>query len=212
MKRIAIGPLVLRRKLVYIALNASDSWVAGHTRIDTSRQTPDCSFATDCYLGFFGPVSGIAVDKSGTLLVGYNASETPGGPMQLYAKTSSDGIHFSARIALGGGATVNHHSVQVAAGRSADEFVVVWQDDRMGANRAYNAFMRRTIDRGATWEAPVRLSDRADGAPYKSAAGHKFPYGDYLAVACDPLGTFHFIWGEGDTFKGPGGVFYTKGR
>jgi hypothetical protein len=39
---------------------------------------------------------------------------------------------------------------------------------------------------GATWSAQVKLSDGTGGAPYKTAAGYAFPYGDYLDLAVTP--------------------------
>jgi hypothetical protein len=100
----------------------------------------------------------------------------------------------------------------MVGGPAAGEFAVVWQDDRMGANTAWNVWLRHTSDSGTTWAAPVRLSDQASGAPYKTANGHGFPYGDYLGVARDAVGIYHVTWGEGGSYTGPGGTWYTKGR
>ena len=58
----------------------------------------------------------------------------------------------------------------------------------------------------------MRLSDAAGGAPYKSAAGYAFPYGDYLGLAVDFLGTNHVMWGEGTGVLSGGGSWYTRGR
>jgi hypothetical protein len=58
----------------------------------------------------------------------------------------------------------------------------------------------------------VRLSDRALGAPYKSAAGYRFTYGDYLALSVDGYGINHVVWGEGESWNGPGGTWYTRGQ
>ena len=49
------------------------------------------------------------------------------------------------------------------------------------------------------------------GAPYKTRAGYMFPYGDYLSLSVDGEGTNHVIWGEGASYNGPGGVWYTRG-
>ncbi len=55
------------------------------------------------------------------------------------------------------------------------------------------------------------MSDLGTGAPYKSANGYRFPYGDYFEVAVDNNGLGHYIWGEGISFTGPGGTWYTRG-
>jgi len=50
------------------------------------------------------------------------------------------------------------------------------------------------------------------GAPYKTEAGYFFPYGYYLEIAVDRKGMTHVIWGEGLSYIGPGGSWYTRGR
>ena len=144
-------------------------------------------------------------------MIAYNANNSVRAPMQLYAKTSSNGgATWSARISLGAGSQFNHHSVQMVSGPAPNEFAVVWQDDRMGINTAWNVWLRHTLDGGTTWANPVRLSDLGTGAPYKTANGHAFPYGDYLGIARDNVGIYHVIWGEGISYTGPGGTWYTK--
>lgn len=180
------------------------------TRVDTSREMPGCAWSDGCTFGFFGTIGGLAVDSRGNVLIAYNASTVDRGPMQLYTRSSRNGVAWGPRRNIGGGPTVNHHSVAVAAAPRPGDFVVVWQDDRKGARTAFNAWLRHTNTLGLTWDAPVRLSDRARGAPYKSPKGHRFPYGDYLEVAVDSKGHYHAIWGEGESYTGPGGTWYTK--
>jgi hypothetical protein len=72
--------------------------------------------------------------------------------------------------------------------------------------------MRRTSNGGTTWGEVLQLSDATSGAPYKSTAGHAFPYGDYLGVAIDSGGRVHAIWGEGASFTGPGGTWFTRSQ
>jgi hypothetical protein len=188
--------------------NGGGSWTT--TRVDTSKEMPDCPWAVGCTFGFFGTMGGLAVDSAGKVLIAYNVNNTNRAPMQLYYRTSTNGTTWSARQDIGGGSTVEHHSIAVAAGLTAGDFAVVWQDDRNGANTNFNAWLRHTGNGGSTWDAPIRLSDQGSGAPYKSANGYRFPYGDYLEVAVDSAGHFHTIWGEGISYTGPGGVWYTK--
>ena len=35
-------------------------------------------------------------------------------------------------------------------------------------------------------------------------------YGDYLEVQADSTGHYHAIWGEGISYSGPGGTWYTR--
>lgn len=189
--------------------NGGASWT--NTVVDTSQQMPGCAWSAGCTLGFFGTMGGLAIDTAGTVMIGYNANNTASAPMQLYVRTSTNGgTSWSARQDLGAGLAVEHHSIAVAAGTVPNDFGVAWEDDRNGANTYFNAWLRRTTNGGSTWTAPVRLSDQATGAPYKSVNGHSFPYGDYLEMATDSADHYHVAWGEGTSFTGPGGTWYTK--
>ena len=77
---------------------------------------------------------------------------------------------------------------KVAAGLRPGDFRVAWEDDRNGAT-AWNVWYRATADGGASWSPAVRLSDRGSGAPYKSTAGFRFPYGDYFGITVDTMPT-----------------------
>lgn len=70
----------------------------------------------------------------------------------------------------------------------------------------------RTLDGGATWDRPAQLSDVTTGAPYHTAGGYLFPYGDYMEIAVDGRGRSHVIWGEAFSYIGPGGTWYTRGK
>jgi hypothetical protein len=52
----------------------------------------------------------------------------------------------------------------------------------------------------------------AGGAPYHNGDGYRFPYGDYMELAVDGRGRSHVIWGEGLSYIGPGGTWYTRER
>ena len=68
-----------------------------------------------------------------------------------------------------------------------------------------------TTDGGVHWSDEVRLSDLGSGAPYKTADGYVFPYGDYFGIAADASGTNFVIWGEGTGRGSGGGCWFTKG-
>ena len=51
------------------------------------------------------------------------------------------------------------------------------------------------------------LSDRPDGAPYKSATGFARFYGHYGGAAIDSSGRLHAAWSEGDSNRGTGTVW-----
>lgn len=181
------------------------TWQTVH--VDTGREPPACRKVPGCYFGFLGPEAGIAADARGNLLLAYNVNDHKQAPQHLYARTSSDGVTWSARAEISGtGNDVSKAFPAVAAGPSGGDFRVVWMDDRLGA---WDTWYRRTL--GASWSEPVRLSNRKRGAAYKGALGFGFPYGDYLGVSVDSRGRFSAIWGAGPNYDGPGGTWYTRG-
>jgi hypothetical protein len=187
------------------------SWTT--TRVDTSSEMPDCPWAEGCYFGFLGPSIGLAIDGTGRIMVAYNAGNSPGAPQALYVRTSFDGINWSSRQEVSNGASnVNNAFPALASGPSGGDFRLVWQDDRNASNTGWNTWYRRTTNGGGSWNTSLRISDLSSGAPYKNSAGYKFPYGDYLEIAVDSLGRNHIIWGEGDSYTGPGGTWYTRGQ
>jgi hypothetical protein len=57
----------------------------------------------------------------------------------------------------------------------------------------------------------VRMPDATGGAPYKTANGYAFPYGDYMDIAVTNSGQNLVTWGEGPNYVGPGGTWFTRG-
>jgi hypothetical protein len=182
------------------------------TRVDTSGEAPACPWSAGCYLGFFGPSAALAIDSSGVMEIAYNASDSPGAPNRIYVRTSTNGVDWSERQDVSdAGSLVNHAFPALASGPAAGDFRLAWQDDRNGSTTAWNTWHRSTTNGGGTWGAEVRLSDLGSGAPYKGPDGYAFPYGDYFEIAVDSSGTMHAIWGEGSSYNGPGGSWYTRG-
>jgi hypothetical protein len=179
--------------------------------VDVSEEQPPCHFF-GCPLYYFGPQDALAVDSAKTLMVAYNATFATRTPQELYVRTSDDrGETWSDRILVSPDRPrVNAAFPAIAAGPHPGDFRVLWQDNRNG-RRAWNTWYLRTTDGGLTWGPTARLSDRPNGAPYKSRAGYEFPYGDYFEVAVDRSGVNHVIWGEAPHYVGPGGSWYTRG-
>ncbi len=191
--------------------NGGTTWTT--TRVDTSKQMPDCPWSPGCTLGFFGPSAALAIDEAGTIMIAYNAGDVAGQPQKMWVRTSTNGIAWSARQEISNGAaTVNNAFPALAAGTRAGDFRVAWQDDRNGNTTAWNTWYRSTTNGGAAWSAAVRVSDLGTGAAYKNANGYAFPYGDYFEIAVDASGTSHLIWGEGTSYTGPGGSWYARGK
>jgi hypothetical protein len=199
------GPIELA---VVSSTNGGTSWTT--TITDTSQQQPPCP-GRGCPADFFGAQAAIAVDSAGTLMVAYTKSATAAAPMSMYEITSTNGTSWSAPFALGsGGAAVGADFPAVSAGPSAGDFRVAWMDDR-NSTSAFNVWYRSTSTSGSSWGTSVRLSNLGSGAPYKTAAGFGFPYGDYFSMAVSSTGTSYVIWGEGPSYAGPGGTWSASG-
>jgi hypothetical protein len=164
-----------------------------------------------CTYGFLSSTASIAIDRSGLIMVAYNAGNTALAPQQMWVTTSRDGLTWTPRM------LVSHSNIEasngfpaVASGPVAGDFRIVWQGNKNGNIAAWNTYYRRTTDGGTTWGAITQLSDRANGAPYKHREGYEFPYGDYLGLSVDNNGANYVIWGESVSYDGPGGTWYTR--
>lgn len=185
------------------------SWTTSY--VARSQQQPACP-VKDCPADFYGAQISLAVDHAGMVLAAYAANTSPGAPMRLYAITSGNGTSWSTPADLGAGGTrVGAGFPKAAAGPSPGDFRVAWEDDRNGA-QAWNVWYRSTGNDGRSWSPAVRVSDRGSGAPYKSRAGFRFPYGDYFGLAVDGHGTSYLTWSEGKGYDGPGSTWWARNR
>jgi hypothetical protein len=161
-----------------------------------------------CYPDYFAATGAIAIDGTGHLVFAYTFSDVANGPKALYVQTSDDGVTWSPRIPVNdqGDSSVP----QVAAGPTAGDVRLAWQDDRTGA---FNTWYARSTDGGSTWGSQVRLSNLTSGAPYKSAEGYTFTDGDYFGLDVSSSGIAHVVWGEADgsSLYCCGDVWFTKG-
>ena len=81
---------------------------------------------------------------------------------------------------------------------------IAWMQTSGGGNvDAWNTIYRRSSDGGATWSAPVRISDATSGAPYKTAAGYAEVYGDYGEMGITNTGKTIADMGRGDQLHRP---------
>lgn len=193
-------------------LRSTDGGLSWETRlVDVSEAAPTCRWASGCYVGFLAPTTGLAVDDAGTVLLAYNAGRLRRKPQPIWVRVSPDGVAWSEPLLLSHSTKAADNAFPVVvANPGVGDFTVVWQGDANGDTSAWNTWMRRTRDSGLTWDAPVRLSTREGGAPYKTPKGYAFPYGDYMNAASDGSGRLHVIWGSGESYDGPGGTWFTR--
>jgi hypothetical protein len=202
--RNAQGPV---RLAVISSTDRGASWTT--TIVAKSKQQPPCP-VSGCASDFYAPQISLAVDPVGTILAAYVASTAPGAAMTVFAITSTDGISWTVPAVIGTRATLVGSSFpQVTAGPGPGEFAAAWEDDGNGA-RAWNVRYRATVDSGATWDRTVRVSNRGSGAPYKTGAGFRFPYGNYFGMTLGSHGVTYLTWSEGRSYIGPGNTWWAR--
>lgn len=160
--------------------------------------------SSDYYLGH----SAVSADASGALVMLYDGATTPGGPQTVWSRRSTDGgATWSARTALSTAGAFS--SFPAMESRGAGDVRVFYMQQDAGPD-AWNVWYRSSTDGGVSWSSPVKISDATSGTAYKTAAGFREPYGDYGEAAITNGGKFIGVWGEGDSYTGPGGVWLNR--
>jgi hypothetical protein len=86
------------------------------------------------------------------------------------------------------------HDFAMIAAADDNHVCAAWVDDRRGD---LDVWARCSTDAGNAWGPEFRLSNRDDGASYKSARGFQGFYGHYGGAAIDAAGALHVVWGAG---------------
>jgi hypothetical protein len=161
-----------------------------------------------CYIDFYdsGPV--LAEDAVGNLVIVYNGASRHFGPQTLYSRSSTDGGRtWSDRAAISERGV--NAAFPAAIGDGEDGARMWFMDQRTGR---WNVWYTTTTDLGATWSAPARISDATSGTDYKDRRGFTEAYGDYGEIAITSAGKTIAVWGEGPSYRGPGGVWFNRER
>ena len=174
-------------------------------RVATGDRQPDCT-SEGCSDGFYGPTPALAGDPDGNLLYVYAANDEPRTSQRVFLTLSTDGGDTWAEPISVSPKRANAIFPAATSGGPGD-FRVWWMDTRSGR---WNVWYTRTIDGGATWSHPVRLSNAVSGAPYKNRRGFAEAYGDYGEIDVTNTGATIAIWGEGASYTGPGNVWFTR--
>jgi hypothetical protein len=192
---------------ILIHVIASDDGGATWTDlvIDELEVGTDCP-SRGCYEDYYdsGPV--VAMDPEGELVVVYNGAAEPLGPRTVYSRSSVNGGRtWSGRVRI---SDVGVNAAFPAAVAGGDDEVRLWfMDQRTGR---WNVWYTTTGDLGATWDAPIRISDASSGTVYKNRRGFVEAYGDYGEIAVTSEGNTVAVWGEGISYTGPGGVWFNR--
>ena len=185
--------------------------------LDQSSAPPECE-AQGCGNGFLGAQIALASDTAGALYAAWNAGAMNAGPERIYFSSSTTaGATWSARSNVSGAAPgVEHGFPAIVAGAPGD-VRIAWMDTRSSEaghpeRPLWNTFYRASTNGGATWSSEAQLSGPVRNYDYILPTGFRFPFGDYFGLAIDSEGNTHAVWGEGQNYKSPGSIWYTRGR
>jgi BNR repeat-like domain len=188
------------------------------TLIDQSEAPPRCGCGGWDY---WGAQMALAVDDADDVYVLWNANQAKFAPNRLFFSRSTDhGGHWSSAVgvSLAPAGVNNLFPAMVASGDG--DVRIAWQDDRNGLDAGgndpdarWNTYYRRSQDGGVTWSEETQLSAFVSGYSYKLATpddGYLQPYGDYFELDINQAGATVALWGEGNSYFGPGNVWYAR--
>ena len=192
------------------AFISRDNGATWENRVVASVQPGSVCDAEGCTPDFYLGHTVLSVDGSNNVVFLYDGATTAGGPQTISARRSTNGgVTWSAAVQL---SISGENSTAPAVESRANGDVRAWYYQTSGGNNddAWNVWYRTSADGGATWAAPVNISDLGTGAAYKTPAGFLEIYGDYGEMAITNAGKTIAIWGEGLSYNGPGGVWINR--
>jgi hypothetical protein len=201
----AEGPV---RHHAFVSRDGGATW---EQQVLATVELGEACVAEGCYADFYAAHDAVSADGAGRIVYVYDGAERPGGKQRIYVRTSADGARTWTPPTVLSPATEMATSPAVEAVGSGD--VRLWfMQTNGGDHDAWNVWYRSSRDGGATWSAPVRISDATSGAGYKTPAGFLEVYGDYGEIAVTSGGKTIAAWGEGFSWTGPGGSWFNLER
>jgi len=195
--------------------DGGDTWTI--SRVDVSEAPPPCGCGGWDY---WGGQMALDVDASNTVYALWNANRVKFGPQRVFFARSTDGIHWSSPVDVSEAPAGANNAFPAIVAGAANDVRIGWMDDRNGhdtgsgdLNARWNVYYRSSTDGGTTWTDEAKLSSFVAGYSYKLATpndGFLQPYGDYFEMDVNALGRTVAIWGEGNSYVGPGNVWYAR--
>ena len=192
---------------VFISRDEGKSW---EDKVVATVQPGIVCVAAGCTGDFYTGHTALSVDAAGGVTMLYDGAATSGGLQTIgVARSTDEGRNW---ISAGTLSKVGEESTAPAIESGAAGDVRAWYYQTSGGGNvdAWNIWYRSSTDGGATWTAPLKISDAAGGAAYKTAAGFAEVYGDYGEIGITNTGKTIAIWGEGISYTGPGGVWINR--
>lgn len=196
--------------------DAGATWVT--SVVDQSEASPLCACGGWAY---WGSQMAIGVDDKDRVYVLWNANEVRNDPHRMYFAVSTDGAGtWSVAVDVSEAESGANNLFPALVATGDGDVRVAWQDDRNGLDDGgedpaarWNTYYRSSTDAGATWSDEWQLSAFVAGYPYKFATpadGYLQPYGDYFELDIDSAGRTVALWGEGNSYIGPGNVWFAR--
>jgi BNR repeat-like domain len=191
--------------------DGGQTWASSY--VDVSQAPPDCGA---CGWAYWGPGTALAIDGKNRVYVAYNANNEKFGKNRVYFRRSDDGgSTWSARQDVSAAPLGSNNLFPALAARGDGDVRIGWMDDRNGFGSSaddpsarWNTYLRTSTTAGASWSKETQLSQYVSGYAYKFRDGFLQPYGDYWELDIDAAGRTHAVWGEGNSYNGPGNVWY----
>ena len=191
----------------FVSTNNGTTWT---DRLVGSAQPGVPCDAAGCPPDFYFGHTALSVDGSNNVVYLYDGAATFGGLQTVVARRSTNGgATWSAPVTLSAGGE-NAVTPAVESRGNGDVRAFYYQTSGGGNDDAWNVWYRSSTDGGATWAAPVNISDLGSGAAYKTPAGFGEVYGDYGEIAITNTGKTIAAWGEGASYDGPGAVWINR--
>jgi hypothetical protein len=168
------------------------------------------------------------------IVVVYNAGTAAGGAERIYTKYSDThgdtwNIPYSASNYPNGtqlslAPTGAWHGFSSIHG-DANGVKVMWQDNRVsfpctsstvaGQCGLWNNYVRTSADGATGWSAESKMAlplTHSYQVATPAPGGFFHPYGDYssMAITTDGSGNTWAVWGEGNSYVGPGSIYVAK--
>jgi BNR repeat protein len=203
---------------LYVTRTADGGATWTTSLVDVSQAAPRC----DCPgWDYWGAQLALGTDADGRVYVLWNANRVKYGPQRLYfARSTNGGTSWSSAVdvSLAPSGSNNVFPALVSAG--AGDVRIAWMDDRNGhdaggndPNARWNTYYRQSTNGGGSWSAEAKLSAFVPGYAYKfstPADGYLQPYGDYFELDITTTGKTVGLWGEGNSYFGPGNVWFAR--
>lgn len=192
----------------YHALRSTDRGRTWQNVVLDARRIGERCVADGCSTSYYAGHAVVSTDAQGNLVFLHDGAAQDRGPQSVWVQRSSNrGASWSAPVRLS--TAGNNATFPAVVGRGHGDVRAFYMQEDNGPD-VWNVWYRSSKDAGKTWSQPVRISDATGGAAYIGPDGFMEPYGDYGEVAITNTGRFVAIWGEGNSYTGPGGVWFNR--